>query len=76
MLNLSNALSNDLNVYAAIFREPRSETIDLSIIDHELTFGDHDPWAVRYSDFSVRGEPCENQQSKDDVEREQLVRDV
>lgn len=48
--------------------------MDLSIIDHDLTFGKHDPWAVRCADFATWG--CENQQSKDDVEREQLVRDV
>ena len=57
-------------------REHRSETTDLSIVDPEQSPGDRNPFAVRYADFSLRGEPCGNQQSKDDVEREQLVRDV
>ena len=60
---------------AEVAREPRSETIDLSIVDHKATFGDRDPWAVRWADFSVCDKSCVNQQCKDDVEKEQLVRD-
>ena len=56
--------------------EPRAETIDRSIIDIEKIHGEHDPWAVRYADFSVCDESCRNQQSKEDeIEKEKLVRD-
>ena len=54
-------------------REHRSETTDLSIVDPEQSPGDRNPFAVRYTDFSVWDEP--NQLFQGDAEKEQLVRD-